>query len=128
MNEMLLSAPGGGLYIKLFPFFPKNEPAAFTTLRSKGGWLVSAAQSALGVISDVRIEATVAGTNTVRLLSPWGGNRSTLPEHVHVVCSSSPTSPNVTLSAAGSRTGLLTWTMVGGQACTVQCIGACTPS
>ena len=45
VNEMLLSAPGG-LYIELFPFFPPDEPASFTTLRSKGGWLVSAARPA----------------------------------------------------------------------------------
>ena len=41
LNDMFLAAPGGR-YIHVFPAWPKSEPASFTTLRAKGGFLVSA--------------------------------------------------------------------------------------
>jgi len=41
VNEMLVQAPGGA-YVELFPVWPPEEPATFTNLRTKGGFLISA--------------------------------------------------------------------------------------
>ena len=117
INEMLVVAPDG-LYIEVFPFFPKDEPASFTTLRSKGGWLVSASQSASGLVSDVQIEATVTGT--CRFVDPWATNRSSSGRsEAMVTCAPSPTEPRVTRTSVGRRQGLLTWRMTAGQRCNV---------
>ena len=116
VNEMLLVAPDG-LFIEVFPFFPPNESAAFTTLRSKGGWLVSANQSASGLVSDVQIEATVS--ETCRLADPWAaasGPGSSMPT---VACAPNPAAPPITRTSAGGRHGLLTWGMNAGQRCSV---------
>ena len=123
VNEMLLVAPDG-LFIEVFPFFPADEPAAFTTLRSKGGWLVSASQSASGLVSDVQIVATVTGT--CRLVDPWAtrGGSSTainsLSAMPTVACAPSPLAPPVTRTSVGRRQGLLSWTMNAGQRCNVS--------
>ena len=55
------------------------------------------AQSSAGMVSGVRVTATVAGSNTVRLVNPWGA-----ADRPKVTCSPGPSSPTVTLSAAGS--------------------------
>jgi hypothetical protein len=117
VNEMLLVAPDG-LYIEVFPFFPKDEPASFTTLRSKGGWLVSASQSASGLVSDVQIEATV--TDTCRFVDPWAINSSGSDRsEPAVTCTPTPTAQRVTRTSVGQRHGLLTWWMSAGQRCNV---------
>ena len=116
VNEMLLVAPDG-LFIEIFPFFPADEPASFTTLRSKGGWLVSASQSASGLVSDVRIEATV--TETCRFVDPWATNNGSDSSEPMVTCAPSPTAPPVTRTSVGRRHGLLTWRMNAGQRCNV---------
>ena len=61
LNDMFLAAPGGR-YIQVFPAWPKSEPASFTTLRAKGGFLVSAAwnnvtRQAEGVIITAAVSA-----------------------------------------------------------------------
>jgi hypothetical protein len=117
INEMLLVAPDS-LYIEVFPFFPADEPASFTTLRSKGGWLVSASQSASGRVSDVQIEATVTGT--CRFVDPWATNSSGSDRsEPTVTCTPSPIAPRVTRTSVGRRHGLLTWRMIAGQRCSV---------
>lgn len=117
INEMLLVAPDG-LFIELFPFWPSNEPASFTTLRSKGAWLVSASQSATGLVFEIQIEATIS--DTCRLVDPWtknptgsGNNEPT------VTCTPIPTAPTVTRTSVGRQYGLLTWKMNAGQRCNV---------
>jgi hypothetical protein len=71
VNDMLLQAvvtapatgPTGAQYtLSLFPFWPAEEPAAFTTLLAKGGFLVSAAWSnaTRAVASPVTVSAAYA--------------------------------------------------------------------
>jgi len=69
VNDMLLSSYSG--MIRLYTGWPQTEPASFTTLRAKGGFVVSAAISAVGVVSDVSLSSD-AGTSVV-LVSPWPG-------------------------------------------------------
>jgi hypothetical protein len=94
---------------------PLDEPASFTTLRTKGGWLVSASKEG-GVISGVVIEATVPGT--VRLVPPWANVADA--EAVTVACSPAPASPAVTTTSVANREGLVTWAMAAGQACAIS--------
>lgn len=69
VNEMLLSSPGGN-YIELFPVWPPSEPARFSQLRAKGGFIVSAAwDNITRAVSSCSIIATVPGQ--VDLLNPW---------------------------------------------------------
>ena len=113
VNEMLVVAPEG-LFIELFPFWPAQETASFSTLRTKGGWLVSASKAS-GVVSGVTIEATVPGT--VRLVDPWAGAAEAAAT---IACSPAPASPPVPITSAGGQQGLLTWTMSVGQGCKVS--------
>jgi alpha-L-fucosidase 2 len=66
VSELLLQSVGGT--IRLFPAWPKGTKAAFATLRTEGGFLVSAEQNTERVVS-VRIESTAGGA--LRVLSPW---------------------------------------------------------
>ena len=120
VNEMLLAAPDG-LFIELFPFFPRDEPASFTTLRSKGGWLVSANQSASGLVSGVVIVATTVDETTCHLIDPWQshnrGDNSRLPT---VSCEPDPAAPSVVRTSVGGRDGVLSWNMTAGQSCNVD--------
>ena len=67
INDMLCSSYGG--YIHLFERWPSDEDASFTTLRAKGGFLVSADLRS-GVVTDVTI-VSEAG-RAISLFSPWG--------------------------------------------------------
>ena len=118
VNEMLLAAPDG-LFIELFPFFPRDEPASFTTLRSKGGWLVSANQSARGLVSGVVIVATV--DDACHLIDPWRSSDSGGNSHMPAVsCEPSPAAPSVVRTSVGGRDGVLSWNMTAGQSCNVD--------
>jgi alpha-L-fucosidase 2 len=66
VTELLLQSVGG--IIRVFPAWPLNIPAEFTTLRAEGGFLVSAAVRN-GGIGEVRIESTAGGP--LRILAPW---------------------------------------------------------
>jgi hypothetical protein len=84
VNEMLLSADQGVL--QLFPAWPVAHPASFTTLRAKGGFLVSAGyglaktrahrpghtplNTPFAVRSPVTLQSTVDGSRC-RVLDPW---------------------------------------------------------
>ena len=102
-----------------------HEQASFVTLRAKGGWLVSAARAAAtatqiggkGLVSGVRISATVSGT--LRLVDPWPAS-SSLPL---VSCAPAPTSPKVSRMSTSGRTGLVGWAMKAGQSCRVESEG-----
>jgi hypothetical protein len=131
INEMLVSSPNDGSYIELFPYFPANESAAFTTLRVKGGWLVTASKARAtaaelavggrGVVTGVKIVATVGGT--VQLISPWPWPTQTaaaggaLPSAT-VSCHPAPVAPAVRRVRIGGRGGLA-WAMAAAQACSV---------
>jgi hypothetical protein len=70
VNEMLLSSPGGN-YIELFPVWPPSEPASFSQLRAKGGFLVSAAwDNSTRAVGSCSVTATVL-PGDVHLLNPW---------------------------------------------------------
>ena len=124
VNEMLLQAPNDGSFIELFPFFPANESASFTTLRAKGGWLVTASKAAAtvaelagggsGVVSGVEVTATVDGT--ARLVDPWAASS----QLAAVACTPAPAAPAVSRVSAGGRSGLLGWAMKAGQTCSVR--------
>merc|ERR1711964_527776 len=67
LNELLLQSFEG--YLRLFPGWPLNERASFTTLRAFGGFLVSASVEIGGLVSDIRV-LSEAGLSCV-FLSPW---------------------------------------------------------
>ena len=123
VNEMLVAAPNDGTYIELFPFFPANESASFTTLRAKGGWLVTAskaqataadlANGSQGAVTGVEIFATTNGT--AQLVSPW----LTSMQIPTVSCHPAPIAPSVhKVRLDGGRPGLA-WEMIAGQACMI---------
>jgi hypothetical protein len=66
INECLMQSYNGT--IRLFPNWPLDRPAAFTTLRAVGAFLVSAS-CANGEISQVEI-LSEAGS-ALRMMNPW---------------------------------------------------------
>jgi hypothetical protein len=68
INELLLQSVGG--ILRFFPAWPAGEDAAFTRLRSEGGFLVSSRMKGDG-IQDIRIQSTAGGV--LRFLNPWKG-------------------------------------------------------
>ena len=66
IGELLVQSVGD--VIRVFPAWPKERDAAFTDLRTQGGFLVSASQSE-GQIEELQVTATAGGR--LRLLSPW---------------------------------------------------------
>jgi len=68
VSELLIQSVGD--IIRLFPAWPKEKGARFRSLRTQGGFLVSAEQKE-GKINLVKVTATVGGR--LRLLSPWPG-------------------------------------------------------
>ena len=69
INDMLLQSSNGSIH--LFPAWPRKEPAAFTTLRAKGAFLVSASWDHVhATATGVAITATVASPR-VSLASPF---------------------------------------------------------
>jgi len=66
IGELLLQSVGD--IIRVFPAWPKDKDASFTTLRAQGGFLVSAVQKS-GKVTQIEITSTVAGK--LRILDPW---------------------------------------------------------
>jgi len=64
--ELLLQSIGDVL--RVFPAWPRDKDARFTSLRARGGFLVSAVQ-ADGRVRRVRVTSTAGGP--LRMLSPW---------------------------------------------------------
>ena len=123
INEMLLQSwrlppqQDGGqtlFLLEVFPFWPAEEPASFTTLLAKGGFEVSAAYSGASrtVVGgvDVRAKHTVldAPTSRALLVNPWGGGT-----HASVTCDANPVPVEVTPE------GWLAWDSPKGVVCTV---------
>lgn len=69
INDMLCSSYGGVL--RPFGNWNKTQDAAFSTLRAKGGFLVTGAIKA-GTVGPITIVARQAGN--VTMLSPWSSN------------------------------------------------------
>eukprot|EP01006_Ploeotia_vitrea_P008723 TRINITY_DN20866_c0_g1_i1.p1 TRINITY_DN20866_c0_g1~~TRINITY_DN20866_c0_g1_i1.p1 ORF type:complete len:633 (-),score=75.86 TRINITY_DN20866_c0_g1_i1:93-1928(-) len=73
VNEMLLQAPNGK-YIDLFPVWPRNASASFTTLLAKGGFAVSATYSGSSQQVGSPFEVTaVYHTSRCVVKNPWQG-------------------------------------------------------
>ncbi len=72
INECLMQSYDGT--IRLFPNWPREQDARFTTLRARGAFLVSAALRD-GEVQPVHILSERGGT--VRLLNPWAGRTVT---------------------------------------------------
>ena len=106
INDMLLGAvplPSGAAppqplapppwLLRLFPFWPAGEPAAFTSLLAKGGFLVTARydNASRAVVSPVQITAayTLAGAAAavVHVQSPWP---HAPPDAVSATCGGAP--------------------------------------
>ena len=66
LQEMMLESYGGVL--RLFPCWPRAVPAAFTTFRAEGAFLVSASIAG-GTVTGVEILSEKGGA--CRLYSPW---------------------------------------------------------
>jgi hypothetical protein len=66
INDFLLQSVGG--IIRIFPSWPAGTDAAFHSLRTSGGFLVSATQTD-GKIPEVTVQSTAGGM--LRVLSPW---------------------------------------------------------
>jgi hypothetical protein len=58
--------------IRVFPCWPKDQPAEFDGLRAQGGFLVSAAQCT-GRVVKLEVTSTVGGS--LRIVSPWAALR-----------------------------------------------------
>ena len=105
INDMLCASYGG--YIHLFERWPWDEDAAFSTLRAKGGFLVSASLRS-GIVSNVSI-VSEAGEQ-VTLFSPWGAAMSVVD---------AGTQRPVDTVKAGSVEGTFTWATTKGAEYTV---------
>ena len=66
INELLIQSVGD--VIRLLPAWPGHIPARFSTMRTQGGFLVSAETSG-GQVRDLLIESTSGGP--LRLQAPW---------------------------------------------------------
>ncbi len=66
ISELLIQSVND--IIRLFPAWPKDKDASFTSLRTQGGFLVSAEQKNARLTS-LKITSTVGGK--LQLLSPW---------------------------------------------------------
>jgi len=54
--------------IRVFPSWPEDKDAEYTSLRARGGFLVSARQNE-GIVSGLTIESTAGGM--LKLVNPW---------------------------------------------------------
>jgi hypothetical protein len=66
LTEFLMQSVGDT--IRVFPCWPKDQPASFCRLRAQGGFLVSASQRE-GTVVTLEVTSTVGGL--LRVLSPW---------------------------------------------------------
>jgi len=126
LNDMLVQTCSQGV-IHLFPVWPLNEPASFTTLRVKGALLVSAtwdptARTARGVAVTATVDAPGRGRGGVALMSPWAEGVA-----VTLYCTqlgSSAAGEQVTSvkqrSVRPDAKGRLRWAMAKGEACRVE--------
>ena len=126
VNDMLVQATDGAEgFIQLFPAWPPAEPASFTSLRTKGAFLVSAAWDATRreVDEPVTVVATVAAR--CRLAHPWPARRngriSGTANGVRVVCGS-----RAFVEEPDGR-GRVSWTMAPGERCEVRPVASAMP-
>ena len=107
INDMLIQSSNGTIH--LFPAWPRAEPAEFTTLRTKGAFLVSAKWDHVhAAATDVAITATVLSPK-VSLASPFGAAAKT----AKMQCSSGGR------TVAVDARGVLEWSMKAGEVCAI---------
>ena len=104
-----------GRYIVLFPVWPAAEPAAFSSLRTKGGFLVSATwNNATQAVDDgINITATAPDCQECVLQDPFcTATNKAIPV---VTCSGGRQQREVTRVAPDR----LRWSMKAGETCVV---------
>ena len=121
VNEML--AQSDGEHVVLFPAWPADEPAAFSTLRVKGAFLVSAGWDHVErAAKDVQIQATVAASCS--LSWPWaqpleadGVHRAQIECSGGSIAPSEPAQASRALQLEADALGRMRWHMLAGQTC-----------
>jgi hypothetical protein len=123
INEMLLQSwrlpagAGGGamgpFLLEVFPFWPADQPASFSTLLAKGGFEVSASydgasKTAGGVSIKAAHTVLDAAISRASLVNPWGAGTLT-----NITCGGSPVTVDV------SPQGWLAWDAPRGVTCAV---------
>ena len=117
VNDMLVQVDGAG-HIVLFPAWPPDEPASFTTLRTKGAFLVSASWDATARVAvDVTI-ASVGGSTSCGLVV--GLRRAAI-----VRCSGETTARATTQRLCSDSTGRVRWRVETGAVCEVSLGAEC---
>ena len=130
VNDLLLQSTdgvgggggGGQGHIALFPAWPEDEPAAFTSLRAKGAFLVSATWN--HVSREVEgLEITAAVAAQCRVVQPW--RRLASSARVHAKCrgpgeGSSGESPARYVAMGADEHGMLAWDMEEGETCELR--------
>jgi len=135
VHDMLAQSQEG--FLRLFPAWPANASAAFSTLRMRGALLVSAAYAGqarwagrvagrTGGVVNATVFAEAAGP--VRLLSPWPAAPTSAVAAVDATAGGAAVP--LAWSTVGGKAGgpLATWAAVKGHAYVVTCGGAaCAP-
>ena len=104
LNEMLLQSHDGVL--RLFPVWPRSQPARFGQLRARGAFLVSA-ECREGQVQSVRIRSE-QGRDCV-IQNPWPGEAwvivrsGQMPERLQTQQASLPTRPGETFELKPMR-------------------------
>jgi hypothetical protein len=86
LQEMMLQSFGGVL--RIFPCWPKEVPASFTTFRAEGAFLVSASMQD-GIVTSLSILSEKGGP--CRLYSPWEDGLTVRDAAGHAVAVEGPT-------------------------------------
>ena len=81
INEMLLQSHEGAL--RFFPVWPANRRTTFTTLRTNGGFLVSAEHSAAHVEGGATASITAEITSTIGGNCSFFGSHAAMPTVTH---------------------------------------------
>ena len=105
VNDMLCSSYSG--YIHLFERWPLEEDASFTTLRTHGGFLVSASLHG-GIVNNVTV--TSEAGEPVVLVSPWASKSFAVKGEQGQAVAVAP----------GARQGTYTWKTTKGASYTVS--------
>ena len=120
VNDLLIQSMDGvrneGPSIVLFPAWPPDEPAAFTSLRTKGAFLVNATwNSERRRVEGLGLTATVRGH--CRLVHPWLTTEEDPSVHVECAGQSDGGAPTRSFRLKAEVDGFLAWEMEAGEAC-----------
>ena len=107
VHDMLVQSQEG--FVRLFPAWPANASASFTTLRMRGAVLVSAVYEGRAEWAG-RVAGRTGGTVNATLVAEAGGALRVLSPWPDA-----PRSAVVVRDAAGGAAVPITWTTVGGR-------------